>query len=217
MVSSISEIKNFNSKITDNERITLSQYDFLNLLITQLQNQNPLNPLDYHEMTSQLIQFGNLETLNKISQGFENLIAYQASINSLQATQLIGKKVKFAGSLISVDKGEVSEGYYQLSRPGNVKVYIMDTMGNLIRRLDEGFKTTSEQRLVWDGKDNIGNSVSDGIYLFKISATDENGKPIDIKSFQLSKIKGISFENGIVYIDHLLGRSTMEDIISIMD
>lgn len=215
MVSSISPTNNFISNVNQHERTTLSQYDFLNLLVTQIRFQDPLNPVDYHEMTSQLTQFGSLEALNKISKSFENLISYQASINSLQATNLIGKKVKSSGDIITVEGGKPSEASYQLSKPGRVRIHIIDHRGNIVRVLEDGFKNASEHRVIWDGKDLNGNTVPDGVYIFKISAIDESGNAIGTSSFQLNKITGISFENGMVYLSYPSGKTTLENIISI--
>lgn len=217
MISSISLAKNSTSNVKQNDRTTLSQYDFLNLLITQMRFQNPLNPLDFHEMTSQLTQFGSLDALNRISKSFENLISYQASINSLQAANLIGKKVKSFGNSITVEEGKASEAFYQLSKPGKVKVHIIDFHGNLVRVIEEGFKNASEHKLIWDGKDVNGSPVPDGVYLYRVSAIDESGNAIGVNSFQLNKITGVSFENGIVYLNHKTGKTTMEDIITILE
>lgn len=197
-------------------RTSLSQYDYLNLLITQMKYQNPLNPMDYQQMATMLTQFSSLEALNNINRNLENSIIYQSSMHSLQASELIGKKIKTAGNRISIEKNNISEAYYQLNQPGKVTVRILDERGNLVRIIEEGFKSASEHRLVWDGKDNTGKPLPDGIYLFTVSAVDSNDKVIPVNHFQVDTIKGVMFEDGIIYLNTNAGRFTMKDIISII-
>lgn len=197
-------------------RTSLTQYDYLNLLVTQMKFQNPLNPMDYHQMATMLTQFSSLGALNDINKNLENSITYQSSTHSLQAAELIGKKIKTAGNRISIEKNNFSDAYYQLNQPGKVTIRILDQRGNLVRIIDEGFKSASEHKLVWDGKDNMGKPLPDGVYLFVVSAVDSNDKMIPVNHFQVDTIKEVMFEDGIIYLNTNAGRFTMKDIISII-
>jgi len=216
-IASLSQIADPNGSVPQHKRTSLSQYDFLNLLITQMKYQNPLNPMDYYQMTSMLTQFGSLEALYNLNQNLENSILYQSSLYNLQAAELIGKKIKSIGNTLSIEKGVVSEGYYQLAKPGKVSIQIIDSKGNVVRTFEEEYKSATEHRLQWDGKDNTRNPLSDGVYYFNVSAVDKNGQPIPVTLYKEDKIEGIRFENGIIYLITKSDQITIKDIISIME
>jgi len=216
-IASLSPIADPNGSVPQHKRTSLSQYDFLNLLITQMKYQNPLNPMDYYQMTSMLTQFGSLEALYNLNQNLENSILYQSSLYNLQAAGLIGKKIKSVGNTLSIEKGVVSEGYYQLAKPGRVSIQIIDSKGNVVRTFEEEYKSATEHRLRWDGKDNTGSPLSDGVYYFNVSAVDKNGQPIPVTLYKEDKIGGIRFENGIIYLLTKSDRITIKDIISLME
>lgn len=216
-VTSIESSTYSNPFINPSKRKTsLNQEDFLNLFITQMKFQNPLDPLDTYQMGSQIAQFSSLEALKQMSQSLQTMATYQTSMSSLQAVNLIGKKVEVAGNRLRVHQGEVSEGYYQLDRPGRVIAQIYDEQGNLIRILEEGFKDTSKQKLIWDGRDQRNRMQPDGAFTFIISAVDGNGQSIPIYPSSIGTIDGVYFENGVVYLNLGSERVTLSDIIGVI-
>lgn len=197
-------------------KTSLSQEDFLNLFITQLKNQNPLEPLDNYQMASQMAQFNSLDSLNRIQQTLQTLGAYQASMNGLQATGLIGKQAEVEGHFLTIKGGKVSDSYYQLSRPGRVKILIYDERGQLIRTLEEGIKDITKQKVVWDGKSQTGIQQPDGKYLFQVAALDEKGEPVPARLSSVDVITGIHFENGIIYLNVGSEKVTLQDVRAIL-
>jgi flagellar basal-body rod modification protein FlgD len=194
---------------------SLSQEDFLKLFITQMQNQNPLEPMDNYQMATQMAQFSSLETLNNINQSLKGLTAYQASMNSLNTAGLIGKKVETTGNQLLVEKGAVSEGGYQLSKPGKVTLRVFDSNQQLVRVMEAGTKDVSKQKFTWDGKDQKGAALADGTYTFEVSAVDEKGLPIQTQSWMTGTVTGITFENGVTYLTVGSKRITLSDILAI--
>lgn len=197
-------------------KTSLNQEDFLNLFVTQLKNQNPFDPLDHYQMASQIAQFNSLDSLNRIHRSLENLSEYQASMNGLHAAGLIGKKVEVQRPVLSLNQGKVSEGYYQLSKPGQVKIAIYDGQGQLVRTLEEGMKDTSRQKVLWDGKSDAGLKQKDGRYFFQVIATDEKGQPIPVEFSIVDTITGIHFDQGIIYLDLGAERVTLQDVKAIL-
>lgn len=197
-------------------KTSLSQEDFMNLFVTQLKNQNPLEPMDNYQMASQMAQFSSLEALGNISQSLQNLTSYQASMNSLQATGLIGKKVEISGNRLFKEEGSISEGYYKLSQPGKVTINIYDANHQLIRAIEGGVKDTSKQKVTWDGKDQNGNVLPQGTYTFEVTAIDEKGQILKGESWMVGAITGVSFENGIAYMNMKSGKITLSDIVAIL-
>ena len=216
-ISPLSTTANQSATVTQTQsRTALTQEDFLKLFTTQLQYQDPTQPLDNFQMASQLAQFGSLEALNNMSQAMTNLGAYQASMNNLQAAGLLGKKVEATGNGLSVTQGTVSDGYYQLSTAGKVTVKIYDSNHNLIRTIDKGSRDTSKQSIAWDGKNDQGQTVSDGKYTFEVSAVDGQNGSISVSSSMAGVVTEMSFENGVTCLKIGGETVTISDIIRIM-
>jgi flagellar basal-body rod modification protein FlgD len=212
-VSSTSQIPNQNPQATNAQRnTTLTQADFLNLFTKQLQYQDPLAPMDNYQMATQMAQFETVQALGDMTQLLQNL---QAS-SSLQGVGLIGKKVEATGNTLSIDQNTGSGGSYQLTKPGEVYLQIFDANGNMVRFIDDGVKDTSKQTFTWDGKDQQGNQLPAGNYAFSVSAMDGNNQPIQVTTSRIATVTGISFENGVTYLNLGSDRITINDIIAIL-
>ena len=166
-------------------RDTLTQDDFLNLIITQLRNQDPLQPMSSYEMANQMTQFGILDSVTGMNENIESMLAYQTSMYNLTASSLIGKAVEVTGNSFTIEEGSVSKAYYELSQSGNVTIQIYDDDGNIVRTIQDGTKGTSKQTLVWDGNNQQGVKCPDGDYTFKITAADNKGQPITVTSYMV--------------------------------
>jgi flagellar basal-body rod modification protein FlgD len=200
---------------TDDSKNTLTRDDFLNLLITQMQYQDPLDPMDNNEMATQLAQFNMVESLAEISDTLNEMMTNQTSWNNLQASSLIGKTIQAEGSSLSIEDGKVSSGAYQLSQAGNVTILISDSNGNVVRQIDSGSKDTSLQSVEWDGKNQQGSLLSDGIYYFQVLATDANGQSISVTSYLLGTVDGVTFDNGVAVYQVCGEEINFSDILSI--
>lgn len=198
------------------KRTALGQQDFLNLFITQLKNQNPLNPLDNFQMASQLVQFNHLDFLARIHQSIESMNAFQSSTVSLLASGLIGRKVEVESQFLTIQNGKVSEGGYRLLRPGKVTIEIYDKEGQLVRILEEGWKDTSRQAFVWDGKSQGGVSQPDGRYLFKVVAVDERGSLIPVDPSRLVTVTRVAFDQGAIHLYGETERITLDEVKAIL-
>ena len=195
---------------------TLSQQDFLQLFIKQLQHQDPLNPMDSTQMLAQMTQINTVAALSTMTQSIQNMEAYQASASSLQAVGLIGKKVEVKGNSLSIDgQGIVSTGSYQLTSPGHAYIQIFDANGNTVRVISDGVKDTSKQTFTWDGKDQQGNQLPAGNYIFSVLAMDGNNQPIQVTTSRIATVTGISFKNGVTYLNLGSDQITVNDIIAI--
>ena len=156
-----------------------SQDDFLKLLITQLQNQDPLQPMDNQEFAAQLATFNSLGQLIEINDKLGAMNNGQGSMNQYNAASLIGKQITSAGNQVGVSAGAASNIGYQLgANATKVVVTVFNANGEIVRRIDAGARSAGEQTLAWDGKDSAGKSVRPGVYGFDINAVDVNGKRI---------------------------------------
>jgi flagellar basal-body rod modification protein FlgD len=158
---------------------TVNQDDFLKLLITQLQNQDPLQPMDNQQFAAQLAQFNSLGQLIDINSKLSGLQSGQGSMNQYNAASLIGKEISAAGNQISLSAAGSPSINYQLSaNAARVVVSIVNASGELVRQIDAGARGAGDQTVVWDGKDSAGNKLAAGEYGFAINAADSNGRTV---------------------------------------
>jgi flagellar basal-body rod modification protein FlgD len=174
---------------------TLGKDDFLKLLVAQLSNQDPMNPLEGTEFASQLAQFSSVEQLSNISTSLEtntsttSLMA-QAISNSL-ATTLIGKEIKATGNTIKFDgTTPVDYGYTLASAAKTATVRIYDKHGNLVEEIEGAGRLEGDNKMTWDGK---GGALEAGEYTFKVDAIDEEDASITTSSFTFGTIDGVRF------------------------
>jgi len=180
---------------------TLGKDDFLHLLITQLQHQDPLNPMESTEFTTQLAQFTSLEELGNINDNLAGLKSSQDLMSNNQTVELIGKKVVARGNSINAAGGVSNELWFKPD-PGVKDIYIniYDSTGGFVRSLESEIQGAGIQNVEWDGTDQSGNSMLDGTYYFEITGADTNGNSIPVTPLTKGLVTGVSFRDDTVYI-----------------
>ncbi len=197
-------------------RSSLTQEDFINLLVTQMKNQNPLEPMDNYQMASQMAQMSTVESLNNIYKSVSQIASSQDTVaNSLGTASLIGKTVEAQGNGLTLSQGTASGGTFQLAKAGNVLVQVYNSAGQLVWSQQSEVKDATSQKVAWQGKDQLGNSLPDGNYTFKVTAVDEKGTSINVTSRVSGTVTGIFFENGTPYIQVGSNRIAVKNITAI--
>lgn len=217
------DIAPFNPEINDNDTTLfnnasdiLGKDDFLTLLITQLQNQDPLNPTDSTEYTAQLAQFSSLEQLSNINANIEYLQLYQESINNAQAVSFIGKGVTALGDAIRISEGVADSSEFELAaNASGVTINIYDETGNLVKTIEKGVMEAGRQTVDWDGTDNNGNQLADGDYAFEVMAVDADGQEIQAITYTSGIVSGVTFSNGTTYFIVESQKIPISDIIEV--
>lgn len=153
----------------------LGKDQFLNLLVAQLNNQNPLEPQGNGEFIAQLAQFSTVEGVEKLNSSMETILSGYQSSQALQASSLVGRKV-----IVPVDKAVVdtSESFKASAvlptSSSNVYVNVYDTSGAVVSRINLGEQKAGNVSFIWDGKDASGNVMKPGTYRFEAQATYGN-------------------------------------------
>jgi flagellar basal-body rod modification protein FlgD len=190
--------------------------DFLHLLVTQLKYQDPLNPMESQEFSSQLAQFSSLEKLTAID---ETLLEIKKSLGAKGNEDLlgyIGKSVKTEDNTINVAGGIPDSGEYYLESPADVEISVYNSLGSRIRTIESGFREAGRQSIGWDGRDDRGNRAADGSYTVGITAVNQAGEPVPAEIYHTGEVTGVTNQNNI---PHLMvgGRPVLPgDIIEIM-
>jgi len=174
---------------------------FLNLLIAQLNNQDPLAPQGNSEFIAQLAQFSQVEGLQKLDESMAALLLQQRSAQALQAASLVGKQVLLAADRANVDTEQPFKGNVQLPVASEkVKVEVYDEQGNLLRRIELGQQKAGEVAFEWDGKDDEGKTLPAGKYRFSAKASYEDGER-ELYTLLPAKVDSVRMAAGEVYLE----------------
>lgn len=177
--------------------------EFMQLLISQLQNQDPLNPLDNSEFTSQMAQFASLEQLQNINSNLESLQLYQSALFNENMASFIGNTVKAVDDTIGLNGGVPDELKFDLKNDANeIYVSIYDSSDSLVKNISTaGNYSAGEQVLQWDGTDNNGNQVPDGSYSYIIQAVSPDGYNFSGIPFFEGPVTSVHYsEEGTAYL-----------------
>jgi flagellar basal-body rod modification protein FlgD len=163
--------------VTDGSERQLGKDAFLTLLLTQLQNQDPFNPMEDTEMTAQLAQYSQLEQLANLNTNVTSMAGYIQAQNQFQTLTLIGKEVQAQSNLLSVSNGSVdTTATLDVGESCKIQLYVVDASGVQVRSYDWGLTQAGTYEFVWDGKNNAGAKVPDGAYEFQVTATNLAGE-----------------------------------------
>lgn len=179
----------------------LNKDDFLQLLVTQLKNQDPLNPQDSSAFVAQLAQLTQVEQTYDINTNLQSLLAGQNSASSLSSVSLIGKVVSAQGSQVALTSG--SQSTLGLSLPSDVaqvSVQIRDASGNTVRTLTQGATAAGISSMTWDGKGDGGQLLPSGTYSFTVSGTDASGAKIDGTPMIQGQVTGVSMSGSTLVL-----------------
>lgn len=147
----------------------LDMQDFIQLFITQLQYQDPMNPIDNNEMATQLALFNQVDQLFKINETLDELVSITKSLDLTYVSNLIGKKIKVETNIGRVENGEFLGGEFTLEEPADyVEIVVKDSEGNLVNKIQLNSLQAGTYKIEWDARDQEGNKVSDGNYIFSI-------------------------------------------------
>ena len=195
---------------------------FLELMIAQLKNQDPLDPMDGTEYASQLAQFTSLEQLTNLNtsmnQSIEADYFLSQSINNTLTATLIGNDVKLASpTLNNIGQEDIEFGYNLPVDASNVSIKIYNEHGALVRTISQENTPNGDHKLSWDFFDDNGNKTPEGAYTFEIEAKDAKGENMNVSSYGIGTIDGVKFgENGTTLIVGGIEYS-LADIIEILN
>lgn len=151
---------------------------FLNLLTTQLKNQDPTSPMDTNQFTQQLVMYSQVEQQIQSNSNLKALIAQGQSNASAMAMDYLGKRVSIMNGQASLLEGEANWTYNLASAAKSAKLTVTNSAGKIVYTADAE-KTAGNHNFKWDGKDNYGNAQPSGGYKLTVTAVDSTGASID--------------------------------------
>ena len=184
---------------------------FLQLLVTQLKNQNPLDPQDNSAFVAQLAQFSSLEGITTLNSTVSSLAGNYNSSQALQASSLVGRNVIVQTNTVQLDdpsKGMTGSVTVPSSIAGGT-VSITDSSGTVDRTLDLGSRAAGSASFTWDGKDKDGNLVPTGTYTVKANASI-NGTSTDMATYLPATVNSVTIsQTGGELMLNLSGKGTV--------
>lgn len=175
--------------------------DFLILLTTQLQNQDPLSPMDSTEFTNQLVQFSSVEQQINQNKKLDQMLSLQLAGTSTVALGYVGLDVAYVGDLFYANGSNSYEINYALESDAVVtKIHIKDAeTGDVIRTL-EGGVAAGNHKIEWDGLDKNGNLVDAKNYRVSVDSLDINNKAVATSTAVSGRVTGIETVNGVIQL-----------------
>jgi flagellar basal-body rod modification protein FlgD len=182
---------------TKNDPSQLGESDFLKLLTTQLQQQDPTQPMDNTAMVAQLAQFSALEQMTNVNTTLTQMLTGQGTALEATAASMVGKTAIFNTDQVSLTQGKTATITANLSQAAtNVTLTIQDGTGTTVRTIGEGACASGNNTFQWDGNDDKGNPLPTGTYTAQVLATDINGKSVSLTQNGSAPITGVIFSNG---------------------
>lgn len=173
---------------------TIGQPEFLNLLVAQLQNQDPLNPLDSADFSAQLAQFSSLEQLMQINQRLTDLGQTPDQQQSFDPVGLLGRDVSAVGSAVSVAGGEASPLEYTLASAGKVTVEVRSDSGTLVSSTELGETAAGSHVLDLDDVPALSN-LADGSYQVSVKVQGSDGQPRAVETRITGTVSSVDLQS----------------------
>ena len=188
----------------------LGQEAFLELMVTQLKNQDPFKPMESGQFLGQIAQFGTVNGITELQQSFDTFASSLQSNQALQASTMVGREVMVDGATAHIRDGETATiGVDLPSKVGGLKLTIEDQFGQLIRQLQLGAQNEGITEVQWDGLDAAGQRVAPGEYSVKAEAVID-GDPVAMTTLMRAAVESVTLSrNGDLPVLNLRDRGAI--------
>jgi flagellar basal-body rod modification protein FlgD len=172
--------------------------EFLRLLSHQLQNQDPMKPMDQHKFAADLAQFSQLEQMANMNASLNSMKGANPAKDKFYAASFLGKKVITSGATINLrEPGQQSDvGFFLNQNASKAMVRLFDEKNQLIKQIDLEKLPSGLNRIPWDGTSNDGSKTAKGVYRVNVMAWNDKMEPIKVDSRSSGLVTGVHFENG---------------------
>ncbi|MDH5771506.1 MAG: flagellar hook assembly protein FlgD [Rhodospirillaceae bacterium] len=195
--SGISGVSADSKSLVNKEKLDADLNRFLTLLVTQLKNQDPLEPMDANQFTQQLVQFASVEQQIYQNANLEKLVALQ-NINQVGTlVNYIGTTVEVTGADLLLENATAKFSYTLDETAKSNTISIMNDAGDVVYTMD-GQLTADRHEFVWDGMGKNGVQQPDGAYSVVVSATDAKGNPMEVSQTSFGRVAGAGADEGQV-------------------
>ncbi len=216
-IQNVSTSSNQSSSDSSSE-VALGKDDFLELLVTQLENQDPLNPTDPQEFSSQLAQFSSLEQLYNINDNLEGLSGLTGEIERFGALNMLDRSVLVQDDSFQLEEGtdSIDLGYKLENSADEVSVTVMDSNGETVASFEGQDGSVGQHSITWNFGQQTEQKITEGEYTLQVSATSQ-GESIEAQPLVQAHVNGLETgESGNELITNL-GNFSLDEVLSIVD
>jgi len=199
-----------NATATTSSKNVIGKDEFLKMLIAQLKNQDPLNPLDGTAFTAQLAQFSSLEQLQNINTQLSAFTKQQQSLNSSQAVTLIGKEVLAKGNTVQVAGSPVALSYQLAGDAAEGLVRIYNANGEFVDALVFQNQKQGLNTLTWSPPSSLTGTCT-----FEVSAADRAGKAVGADTMVQGEVTGVNYRDGAITLSVGGREIAYSDVVSV--
>lgn len=197
---------------------TLDSDAFLQLLIAELQNQDPTNPTDSTEMINQIASFSTVEQLSALNDTATSIYDSLTAMSLNSAVSFIGQSVLAEGDDISkTGDGTTAVSFTLESDAESLTAHVYNSSGTIINSISLGATDSGTYTFTWDGTNYTGAEVANGAYSVVFEAYDEDGDSLEVSTMVAGTVSGVSVENGVTVLTLSDGRTVnLEDVYSVV-
>jgi flagellar basal-body rod modification protein FlgD len=193
----LSTLEAFRSR--DNKK-KIDKQAFMMLLLTELKNQNPLEPLDNKDLIAQLTQLTSLEQISNMTKSVTDFVSASLSMQKAQAASMVGKNVVVRSNTVDLSNGRAEAIYFNVKEPAHLYVKIVDQNGRQVYFEDLGEVGSGIQSWVWNGKNSDGTAMPDGTYFYSVYKVNPDGSEEEIGGLEQGRVEAVQFVDGKIYI-----------------
>jgi flagellar basal-body rod modification protein FlgD len=198
--SIISSINSSSTTASSSATLSADMDTFLTMLTTQLQYQDPLDPMDTSEYTSQLVQYSNVEQAIQTNSKLDSLLSLSIYNLGVQATGYVGKTVQILGDMMPLENGVAKSTYTLSSNVQNCTILVKDTDGNTVYT-EAGGTTAGAHDFVWNGKNSAGEQLADGAYQIVVSTSSAAGEnSASVTTTVFGRVTGVASDDNGIYL-----------------
>ena len=204
------------TKKTETDSTTEAADKFMTLLITQMRNQDPMNPMDNAQVTSQLAQLSTVSGINQLNTTLEALQGSYQATQSMQAVNMIGHGVFAPGNKLSLKDDSALFGVELAEPADSVKLTIRDSAGEAVHTITLEAQQAGVLPLQWDGSADAGGKAEDGIYTVEVQAMRGDEK-VDAKTLGFGEVASVTTgTQGVKLTVPGVGEITLADIRQVL-
>ena len=198
-------------------RKKIDKQAFLMLLLTELRNQNPLEPLDNKDLIAQLTQLTSLEQITNMTKSVTDFVSASMAMQKAQAASMVGKSVVVRANTVDLSDGRAGAIYFKVDEPAHLYVKIVDQNGRQVYFEDLGEVSAGIHSWVWNGKSSDGTALPDGTYFYSIYKVNPDGSEEEIGGLEQGRVEAVQFTDGKIYIIVNGQRYPIDSIVEISE
>ncbi|WP_233128869.1 flagellar hook assembly protein FlgD [Halovibrio salipaludis] len=186
----------------------MGRNEFMDLMMAQMKNQNPLDPQKNEDFVAQLAQFSSLEEMQSINTSVEDAMGQFRSTQALQASAMVGQQVQVEGNIANLGpEGQVKGAVDVPNATSNLRVNVYNPSGELVRQMDMGPRGSGTVDFSWDGENGNGDLMEPGDYRVQAEA-QYDGETQELATRLNANVDSVNLENGGVTLN-LAGRGSV--------